>query len=58
MYDVYGGTGFIGGCYCALYPNTYIVPREDIKPNNKDIIYFFRKFGILINWGLTLFSPL
>lgn len=40
MYDVYGGTGFIGGCYCALYPNIYIVPREETKPNNKDIIYF------------------
>ena len=39
--SVYGSTGFIGGTFCDLYPDEVIkVPREERKPESKDIIYF------------------
>ena len=39
--SVYGATGFIGGTFCDLYPDEVIkVPREERKPESKDIIYF------------------
>ncbi len=39
--SVYGGTGFIGGTFCNLYPDEVIkIPREQRKPDSKDIIYF------------------
>ena len=39
--SVYGATGFIGGTFCDLYPDEVIkIPREERKPESKDIIYF------------------
>ena len=39
--SVYGATGFIGGTFCDLYSNEVIkIPREERKPQSKDIIYF------------------
>ena len=39
--SVYGGTGFIGGTFCGLYPDEVIkIPREQRKPETKDILYF------------------
>ena len=40
MISVYGGTGFIGGAFCDLYPDEVIkIPRESRKPESKDILY-------------------
>ena len=39
--SVYGATGFIGGTFCDLYADEVIkIPREERKPESKDIIYF------------------
>ena len=40
MISVFGGTGFIGGAFCDLYPDEVIkIPRESRKPESKDILY-------------------
>ena len=40
MISVYGGTGFIGGAFCDLYPDEVVkIPRESRKPESKDILY-------------------
>jgi nucleoside-diphosphate-sugar epimerase len=40
MISVYGGTGFIGGAFCDLYPDEVIkISRESRKPESKDILY-------------------
>ena len=39
--SVYGGTGFIGGTFCNLFPDKVIkVLREERRPSTKDILYF------------------
>lgn len=39
--SVYGGTGFIGGTFCNLFPDKVIkVPREERTPFSKNILYF------------------
>lgn len=41
MISVFGGTGFVGGNYCKLFPNkTLKIEREDRVPKTKDILYF------------------
>jgi nucleoside-diphosphate-sugar epimerase len=38
--SVYGSTGFIGNSYCDLYESQVSkIPRDERKPNNKDILY-------------------
>ena len=38
--SVYGSTGFIGGTFCGLYPDSIIkIPREQRKPESNDILY-------------------
>ncbi len=40
MISVYGGTGFIGGSFCDLYPDEVIkIHRESRKPESKEILY-------------------
>jgi nucleoside-diphosphate-sugar epimerase len=41
MISVFGGTGFVGGNYCKMFPNkTLKNQREDREPKTKDILYF------------------
>ena len=41
MISVYGGTGFIGGSFCNLFPDDIIkIPRNSRKPKSKNILYF------------------
>jgi nucleoside-diphosphate-sugar epimerase len=38
--SVYGGTGFIGGTFCEMFPEEVaLVPREERKPKSNDILY-------------------
>jgi len=40
-YCIYGGTGFIGGNFCGLFPDKVIrQDRNERKPNSNEIIYF------------------
>ena len=40
-YSVYGGTGFIGGNFCKLFPGETIkISREERKPETNEIVYF------------------
>ena len=62
--SVYGGTGFIGGAFCDLYPDDIIkIAREEREPLSKDIIYFistttnshvFKDLHIDIDTNLTV----
>jgi len=39
--SVFGGTGFIGGSFCRLYPEEIIrIPRDERVPESNDILYF------------------
>lgn len=39
--SVFGGTGFIGGTFCRLYPEEVIlVPRNSKEPESKEVLYF------------------
>ena len=39
--SVFGGTGFIGGKFCQLYPDKVtLVPRDGRNPPTKDVLYF------------------
>ena len=41
MISVYGGTGFIGGSFCRLYPNEIIqMGRSKRHPKSKNLLYF------------------
>jgi len=41
MISVFGGTGFVGGNYCRMFPDKIIkIERESRKPQSKDILYF------------------
>ena len=41
MISVFGSTGFIGGNYCRMYPNSSIaIPREARSPKTEDVLYF------------------
>ena len=42
--SVYGASGFIGGEFCRAYPNNIIkIPRNERKPQTKNIIYLIKK---------------
>jgi nucleoside-diphosphate-sugar epimerase len=39
--SVFGGTGFIGGTFCELYPDEIVmISREDRVPQSNNILYF------------------
>ena len=39
--SIFGGTGFIGGTFCRLYPEEVIlVPRNSKEPESKEVLYF------------------
>jgi len=41
MISIFGGSGFIGGNYCKMFPNKVIkIKREERQPKSKDILYF------------------
>lgn len=62
--SVFGGTGFIGGKFCQLYPDKVtLVPREGRNPPTKDVLYFistttnqnvFKDLHVDIDTNLTL----
>ena len=38
--SVYGGTGFIGGTFCEMFPEEIVlIPREERKPKSDNILY-------------------
>lgn len=40
-YSVFGGTGFVGGNYCKMFPTSTIrINRTSRMPRTKDILYF------------------
>lgn len=40
-YSVFGGTGFVGGNYCSMFPDTTVkISRDQRSPETKDILYF------------------
>lgn len=63
--SVFGGTGFIGGTFCKLYPEDVIlVPRNSKCPESKEVLYFistttnqsvFSNLHIDIDTNLSLF---
>lgn len=39
--SVFGGTGFIGGRFCQMYPDkTILIDRDDYVPKSNNILYF------------------
>jgi nucleoside-diphosphate-sugar epimerase len=41
MISIFGGTGFVGGNYCKMFPNKTIkIERESRQPQSQDILYF------------------
>ena len=62
--SVFGGTGFIGGKFCQLYPDKVtLVPRDGRNPPTKDVLYFistttnqsvFKDLHVDIDTNLTL----
>ena len=49
MISVYGGTGFIGGSFCDLFPDEIIkIPKESREPQSKNILYFILSHGLSI----------
>ena len=62
--SVFGGTGFIGGKFCEMYPDsTILVPRNNRSPITKDVLYFistttnqsvFKDLHVDINTNLSL----
>lgn len=41
MMSLYGGTGFIGGTYAKMYPQTVsFIPRDQNDPMSNEILYF------------------
>lgn len=41
VYSIYGGTGFVGGNFCRLFPDEIALQqRSERKPFTNDIIYF------------------
>ena len=41
MISVFGSTGFIGGNYCRMYPDSSVtIPRDGRSPKTEDILYF------------------
>lgn len=62
--SVYGGTGFIGGSFCNLFPDRVIkIPRDSREPQSKNILYFistttnynvFEDLHVDINTNLNL----
>ena len=62
--SVFGGTGFIGGKFCQLYPDKVtLIPRDGRKPATKDVLYFistttnqsvFKDLHVDIDTNLTL----
>ncbi len=41
MISIFGGTGFVGGNYCKMFPDkTVKIERESRQPKTKDILYF------------------
>lgn len=39
--SVFGGTGFVGGNYCKMFPKKILkIPREEREPKSKNILYF------------------
>ena len=63
--SVFGGTGFIGGTFCKLYPEDVIlVPRNSKDPESNEVLYFistttnqsvFSNLHIDIDTNLSLF---
>jgi nucleoside-diphosphate-sugar epimerase len=39
LINIFGGTGFIGGRFCELYPTTIKNDRSDYKPQTNNILY-------------------
>lgn len=37
---VYGGTGFVGGVYRKMFPETVLQEHDDLVPQTPDILYF------------------
>ena len=64
MISVYGGTGFIGGSFCDLFPDEIIkIPKESREQKFKNILYFistttnyniFKDLHIDINTNLNV----
>ena len=62
--SVFGGTGFIGGKFCQMYPDKVtLVPRDSRNPATKDVLYFistttnqsvFKDLHVDIDTNLTL----
>ena len=62
--SVFGGTGFIGGKFCQLYPDKVtLVPRDGRNSPTKDVLYFistttnqsvFKDLHVDIDTNLTL----
>jgi nucleoside-diphosphate-sugar epimerase len=41
MISIFGGTGFVGGNYCKMFPSKTIkIERESREPKSQDILYF------------------
>ena len=41
LFCIYGGSGFIGGNFCRIFPNNCLIQkREERKPKTKNILYF------------------
>jgi len=39
--SVFGGTGFVGGRFCSMFPEeSFIIPRSQRKPESDNILYF------------------
>lgn len=63
--SVFGGTGFIGGTFCRLYPeDTIIIPRDSRNFDTKEVLYFistttnqsvFNNLNIDIDTNLKIF---
>lgn len=40
-YSIYGGTGFIGGNFCEMFPSDVLkIPKQERNPESNKIIYF------------------
>lgn len=38
--SVYGSTGFVGSCFCSMYPDSYRIPKEQNESETNNILYF------------------
>ena len=63
--SVYGGTGFIGGTFCEMFPEEVVlVPRNNREPETNEVLYFistttnqsvFSNLHIDIDTNLSIF---